>query len=216
MSDTSCISISNDGNLIAIGSNDKNVVLLNAQSGEKQSVLTGALQGIMFTDFNQDCDSVLGASNDQSIKIWDVSSQRLKTSLTGHVGKVFSARFVQDSTVISGSHDRTIKIWDLSKGYCIKTIFSLSSCNDLAPVNSDGSVIISGHLDNNIRFWDSRSGNQIYEIIGIHAAQITGVHMFPDCTKFLTTSRDNTLKIVDIRTYETILTLRCVFRVNGK
>lgn len=205
-SDINCISVSKDGDFIATGSNDKNIVIINAKTGTKLSVLTGALQGIMFTDFLGG-ELVLGASNDQAIRIWQLSSQRLKTSLTGHVGKVYSARFIQESTVISGSHDRTIKIWDLNKGYCVKTIFSLSSCNDLTAANLDGSVIISGHLDNNIRLWDSRSGNQIREIIGNHSAQITGVQMFPDLTKFLTTSRDNTLKIFDVRTYEPLLTI---------
>ena len=207
-SDINCISVSKNGDLIATGANDKNVLILNSNTGSKEAVLTGALQGIMFTDFNSTSELVLGASNDQSIRIWNISSQRLKASLTGHVGKVYSARFIQDSTIISGSHDRTIKIWDLNRGYCVKTIFSLSSCNDLTAANLDGSVIISGHLDNNIRLWDSRSGNQIREIIGVHAAQITGVHMFPDLTKFLTTSRDNTLKIIDMRTYEPLLTVR--------
>jgi autophagy-related protein 16 len=68
-------------------------------------------------------------------------------------------------------------------------------------------VIISGHLDSNIRFWDSRSGMQIREIIGTHAAQITGLCMFSDFTKVLTTSRDNTLKVFDVRTFSPVLTI---------
>jgi autophagy-related protein 16 len=204
--DVNCITVSKDGELVATGSNDKNLMLFNAKTGAKVGVLSGAMQGIMFTDFSGS-ELVLGASNDQSVKIWQVNTQRLKTSLTGHVGKVYSARFIQDKTVISGSHDRTIKVWDLTKGYCVKTIFSLSSCNDLTAANLDGSVIISGHLDSNIRFWDSRTGSLIREIIGAHAAQVTGVQMFSDWTKVLTTSRDNTLKVIDVRKFEPVLTI---------
>jgi autophagy-related protein 16 len=89
--DINCISVSKNGELVGTGSNDKNLILLNANTGSKVGVLSGPMQGIMFTDFS-DSELVLGASNDQSIKIWQVNTLRLKTSLTGHVGKVYSAR----------------------------------------------------------------------------------------------------------------------------
>lgn len=133
----------------------------------------------MSVDFNAVEDMVLATSNDNSIKIWDIMSRRLKHTLTGHLSKVYSARFVGYSGVISGSHDRTIKVWDLVKGNCTKTIFTLSSCNDLAPVDSEGIVIASGHLDNNLRVWDTRSGQLIREIQGLHFGQITGVEVSP-------------------------------------
>ena len=40
-------------------------------------------------------------------------------TLTGHSGKVLSAKFLGDSArVVSGSHDRTLKIWDLHSRAC--------------------------------------------------------------------------------------------------
>ncbi|CAG8801464.1 36668_t:CDS:2, partial [Racocetra persica] len=108
---------------------------------------------------------------------------------------------------ITGSHDRTIKVWDLQKGYCIRTIFSFSSCNDVVPLDEEGTTLVSGHLDNNLRFWDVRSGKDIKELTGIHLGQITSVSVSPDGSKVLTNSRDNTLKIVDLRTYDVEQTL---------
>ena len=100
-------------------------------------------------------------------------------SLTGHSGKVYSAKFTENNRIISGSHDRTIRVWDSVKQYCIRTMFTLSSCNDLIPMDSEGTVIVSGHLDNNLRVWDARTGNAIHELTGIHAGQITGLEIFP-------------------------------------
>ncbi|KAH9251693.1 hypothetical protein BASA81_010363, partial [Batrachochytrium salamandrivorans] len=127
-------------------------------------------------------------------------------TFTGHTGKVCTGRFTDNNCIISGSHDRTIKIWDLVKGYCVKTIFTLSSCNDLALFGGEGEVIVSGHLDNNLRIWDARTGNNIREITGIHSGQITNVEILPNSLQILTTSRDNTLQVLDVRTYKAVAT----------
>lgn len=43
----------------------------------------------------------------------------LQHTLTGHSGKVLSARFLLDNTrIVSGSYDRTLKLWDLRSKVC--------------------------------------------------------------------------------------------------
>lgn len=40
-------------------------------------------------------------------------------TLTGHSGKVLSARFLLDNArIVSGSYDRTLKLWDLRNKVC--------------------------------------------------------------------------------------------------
>ena len=41
-------------------------------------------------------------------------------TLTGHEGKVLSAKFLgtDSSKIVSGSHDRTLKVWDLRSKAC--------------------------------------------------------------------------------------------------
>lgn len=40
-------------------------------------------------------------------------------TLTGHSGKVLSARFLLDNArIVSGSYDRTLKLWDLRSKVC--------------------------------------------------------------------------------------------------
>ncbi|KAJ3326340.1 hypothetical protein HDV06_000216 [Boothiomyces sp. JEL0866] len=82
----------------------------------------------------------------------------------------------------------------------------MSSCNDLAMLTPDGSLIASGHLDNNLRIWDSKSGKSVKEISGIHFGQITSVQVSSDYRKVMTTSRDNTIKIMDTRMFMTLST----------
>lgn len=43
-------------------------------------------------------------------------------TLTGHSGKVLSARFLLDNArIVSGSYDRTLKLWDLRSKVCKNT-----------------------------------------------------------------------------------------------
>ncbi|CAG8500555.1 6832_t:CDS:10 [Funneliformis caledonium] len=197
-----------DGTMYATGSADKTIKIFDSTTGQVKQTLSGSIQSVMHVSFNNTNEMVAGASNDNAARLWHLKTGRIRLTLTGHVGKVYSARFNGDSTkVITGSHDRTVKVWDLQKGYCIRTIFSFSSCNDVVPLDDYGTTLVSGHLDNNLRFWDVRSGKDIKELTGIHLGQITSVSVSPDGSKVLTNSRDNTLKIVDLKTYEVEQTL---------
>ncbi|KAF9964750.1 hypothetical protein BGZ70_005990 [Mortierella alpina] len=202
------VSLSNGGSMVATGSNDKKIKIWDIKTGSLKSTLTGCLQSVMCVSFNATDELLLGASNDNAARLWHLGTGRPRHTLTGHIGKVFSARFNPDSSkVVSGSHDRTIKVWDLQKGYCIRTMFTFASVNDVCLMDFDGSTIASGHLDNNLRFWDARSGNCVKEVTGIHLGQITSVCPSADGSQILTNSRDNTLRILDVRTYETLTVL---------
>jgi autophagy-related protein 16 len=145
-SDINGLAISRDAHTLATASNDKKIILTDLTSYTPKITLSGCLQSVMSVSFSPTSEYILGTSNDQSVRIWHISG-RSRLSLTGHVGKVYAAKFSTDDRVVSGSHDRTIKIWDLNKGYCIKTLFTLSSCNDLCVLDGDAYIILS--LTNN-------------------------------------------------------------------
>jgi autophagy-related protein 16 len=123
--------------MIATGSQDKKLNLYDSRTGSLTRSLAGSGLGITSIEFSEANDLVLGSSADNSIKLWNLATARVAHSLTGHIGKVFSACFA-NGKVVSGSHDRMIKIWDLQKGYCTKTLFTLSSCNDLVSLDYEG------------------------------------------------------------------------------
>eukprot|EP01104_Vermistella_antarctica_P010853 TRINITY_DN2938_c0_g1_i1.p1 TRINITY_DN2938_c0_g1~~TRINITY_DN2938_c0_g1_i1.p1 ORF type:complete len:547 (+),score=107.35 TRINITY_DN2938_c0_g1_i1:163-1803(+) len=202
--EVNAVAFNSSGSTLATGSNDKMIKLWDARSGNLKATLPGSMGSVMCVKFSSNGKFVLGASTDNAARIWDLDQCRVRHTLTGHIGKVFTAVFSSDSQkVITGSHDRTIKVWDLAKGYCIRTIFCFSSCNDIC-MTMDGSMACSGHLDGHVRFWDTKNGDCAQELTSLHSKQITSVSLHPDGRTLLTSSRDNTLKMVDIRTFEQV------------
>jgi len=57
---------------------------------------------------------MLAASARNSIKVWQVASGKLVTTLNGHTNWVISLAFIPDgSTLVSGSSDHTVRLWPI-------------------------------------------------------------------------------------------------------
>ncbi|XP_078065274.1 autophagy-related protein 16-1 isoform X2 [Mustelus asterias] len=196
--EVNAVQFSPGSRVVVTGGTDRKVKLWEVSSGrcELKGSLTGSNAGITSLEFDSMGAYLLAASNDFASRIWTVDDSRLRHTLTGHSGKVLSAKFLLDNArVVSGSHDRTLKLWDLSRKICIKTVFAGSSCNDIVCTEQ---CVMSGHFDKKIRFWDIRTESIVREVE--LQGRITALDLNPERTELLTCSRDDLLKIIDLRT----------------
>uniref|UniRef100_A0A8C1RDY1 APG16-like 1 n=1 Tax=Cyprinus carpio TaxID=7962 RepID=A0A8C1RDY1_CYPCA len=183
--------------LLATGGMDRRVKLWEVISGrcEPKGALTGSNAGITSIEFDSAGSYLLAASNDFASRIWTVDDYRLRHTLTGHSGKVLSARFLLDNArIVSGSYDRTLKLWDLRSKVCMKTVFAGSSCNDIVCTEQ---CVMSGHFDKKVRFWDIRSESIVHELELL--GRVTSLDLNHDRTELLSCSRDDLVKIIDLR-----------------
>ncbi|KAM6178506.1 autophagy-related protein 16-1 isoform 4-T4 [Rhynchocyon petersi] len=195
--EVNAVQFSPGSRLLATGGMDRRVKLWEVLTDkcELKGSLTGSNAGITSIEFDSAGSYLLAASNDFASRIWTVDDYRLRHTLTGHSGKVLSAKFLLDNArIVSGSHDRTLKLWDLRSKVCIKTVFAGSSCNDIVCTEQ---CVMSGHFDKKIRFWDIRSECIVreMELLG----KVTALDLNPERTELLTCSRDDLLKIIDLR-----------------
>ncbi|MFH4975441.1 hypothetical protein AB6A40_002150 [Gnathostoma spinigerum] len=186
------------GDWFATGGGDRKLRVFEGIGGcyERRFVLTGCNGAITRIDFDLEQPFLLASSTDHTVRIWGLSDQRLKHTLTGHTDKVSSAKFYRNSHVISGSHDRTIRLWDIYSRKCAKTFFPGSTILDIASNDKRG-AIISGHFDKKVRIWDVRSDDPVAVLE--FGGRVTSLDLSLDQIYLLCSSRDETLSLLDLR-----------------
>lgn len=201
-----CCSGPND-DYLATGGQDRKVKLWKISDATSSPIGEG-LQGSnsSITSIDVEADALLASSCDMATRVWSLNSQRLNLTLTGHSAKVNSAKFLgAPNKIASGSADRTIKLWDVNRGSCIRTFFAASNCFDLVYGNLH---IISCHFDKKIRGWDLNRPNDsdCAWMVPLGDCKVISVDISKDDTKVVCCLRDNTIKCVDLRTFEVLQT----------
>lgn len=123
----------------------------------------GSIQDLAFNEFDENI--IASASDDCTIKIWDVNNDgnldinKAKSNLVNHSLKVTNLSWnpVVDYVLLSGSSDCSAKVWDASVE---KEIFSVSVNDPVSYVTwkSDGNLILVSTKEANVSLLDPRSG----------------------------------------------------------
>src|SRR5262249_11495815 len=85
--------------------------LWDAETGDE--LFTIELGGVTSAHFSPDGSSVVTASLNRTVRVWDVRTGHQTKQLLGHGGDVNGARFSPDgSRIVSASGDHTVRVWD--------------------------------------------------------------------------------------------------------
>jgi len=141
------------------------------------------------TSPNINCGKVLfSASDDGTIRLWDLSSQVCVRAFPGHVGQVQTLKLSFMERLPSGCKQKA----SASKNNGDLDTPSASpqaAVDDLLP--NRGPVLISGSLDNTIKMWDINTGKAVRTFFG----HIEGVWtVAADKMRLISGSHDRTIK----------------------
>jgi WD40 repeat protein/serine/threonine protein kinase len=105
----------------------------------------------------------------------DLDRYRVVAQLEGHLGQVFSARWVSEGRIITAGADGTARLWNSETGRLLQTYEGGSRFLADATLISDG-LVVAGDADGLVRFWDAASGVRLWTLQA-HKSAVIGVHV---------------------------------------
>ena len=170
--------LSNWNNSIAVGSESRDIIILDATTGSKTAVLSGHTNGVMCLTFSSDGKSLVSGSDDKTVKLWDVQTGGAIKTFHGHTHWVWSVSISTDCTrIASGSQDHTVHLWNIQTGECLWTIRQQTTVQHVgfSPMDLQHLISISGGKV----WWLDVNGHQIPPTY-----DGSEISFSPDCTQF--------------------------------
>ncbi|KAF6525890.1 hypothetical protein HZS61_011685 [Fusarium oxysporum f. sp. conglutinans] len=194
------VAFSNDGTLIASGSEDNTVKIWNALTGKRERTLERHTGSVTSVVFSSDGKLIASGSEDNTVKIWNVVTGKEEWTLEGHTEWVTSVAFSNDGTLIaSGSLDETIKIWNVVTGKEERTLEGHTSSVESVAFSNDSTLIASGSWDETIKIWNVVTGKEERTLKG-HTDPVNSVVFSKGGTLIASGSDDKTIKLWNVVT----------------
>jgi len=152
--------------------------------------------------------------SDGSITFWDLNSQTISFTLTGHKSGIYALTDYKKEGIqmlASGSYDKTIKLWNLSNRSLVTTLSGHTShILSLSTYKNDGKVYLaSGSCDETIKIWDIENNAALITTLEGHEAYVMSIktYMFDGIPHLVSGSWDGTVKIWNLSTHILMRTL---------
>jgi WD40 repeat protein len=114
--------------------------------------------------FSPDGKRALSASEDKTLKLWDLAAKKEIRTLKGHQAEVYAAAFSPDGRfALSGSEDKTVRLWDVTTGKEICTFTGHDTAVYAVAFSPDGRFALSGGADGTLKLWDVAALREVRE-----------------------------------------------------
>lgn len=186
------ISVSVNGGMIALGSFDATVSVLDKQGASYNcvTVLEGHENEVKSVEFHPHENILASCSRDSSVWLWDFDEElefECLDTLTGHDEDVKMVRFVPDPSqpaskrLVSASYDNSVKVWEYTKEdqefFCCQTLQDHSDTVWAIDFSKDGKLMFTCSADCSIKVYEKQSTEDSYRFDMV--LSISGYHELP-------------------------------------
>jgi WD40 repeat protein len=236
----SSVAFSRDSRLLAIGSDDTTVRVVEAATGRLLwSAVHDPDQGVRQVAFSPD-GRLLASCGGDSVKLWDVKKGNEVRVLEGHIGRVGGLAFSPDGRLLAsaaGIQGRKgaageVKVWDVASGKEMRSFaddtsqfFSVAFSPDGARLaaETDGAIWARAGDQRQavkIRVWDLTS-EKVFELPSTARGRdgVAGVLFSPDGKRIAWNPGDGNVVISDAKTGQELLKFpgqRAAFSPDGR
>ncbi len=158
-------------------------------------VLTEHTDCVYELAFAPDSTILASASWDRTVKLWDLASGALHTTMTEHTDEVSRVAWSHDGRLLAiSSRDPTIWLWDSEQARYEQALRGHTAEITGLTFVPDSSSLFSGSEDGTLRLWDV-VGGQCTRIIEGHVDSLTVVDWSPDGTQVVSSGADALITI---------------------
>ncbi|OLL25335.1 U3 small nucleolar RNA-associated protein 15 [Neolecta irregularis DAH-3] len=144
--------------------------------------------------------TLLSASDDKTLKLWDIPTQTAMNTFTGHEDYVRTAAF-SSNLVISGSYDGTVKIWDSRANISVTNLIHGDGIDCVFPLIGGTRFLSAGGPL--VKVWDIIAGKCFKELRN-HQKAVTTITSDSNCERILTGGLDGHMKIYDVKDWKVV------------
>lgn len=133
--------------------------IYDADSGKELFLLLGHTQGLHSLAFNSDGNRLITVSFDQTVKMWDLTTNNeLLTLSHPSGGPVYGVAFSPDGKwLVTTGQDKTARVWELASGKLIQTLEGHTDFVNSAAFSPDGVLLATSSADRSVTIWDTHT-----------------------------------------------------------
>jgi WD40 repeat protein len=157
--DVYSLKLLNNGVYMACGLSNGNIYIYDINNnGSLITTLSRHLATVF--DLVQISDDLLASSSsDDTIRIWNLTTNLTKFILQGHTSDVYGLKLVSSDILASGSLDSTIKFWNITNGQLIRNLTGhIGNVQWSIDLLIDSQTLVSGSWDQTVKIWNLTTG----------------------------------------------------------
>jgi WD40 repeat protein len=212
------IQFSADGRRVLVALADQSAVIWNIDPGPPSSIRFRHREGIGLSEayqhwqfrgdpsvmfaarFSPDSKSVVTASCDGTIRLWDAQTGSSQGMIMQHEDAITSLVFSPEGKrLLSASRDGTARLWDAETGMPVAEPMQHKGRVFTARFDSDGNQVVTASEDGNVQIWDGSTAKALEVEPLQHAAGVNSAEFSPDGRWVVTVCEDGAARVWDVR-----------------